>query len=98
MIETPSADSELGIIGKTKKKLFEMYLNEYYEALSKNFVKIADEKGSFYIFYNHRPILGHPSSIIDKKLLDSALSGTEIDIHILPGTTTGTGVYSEFDN
>ena len=75
-----------------------MYLNEYYEALSKNFVKIPDEKGALYIFYNHRPKLGKPPQILDKKLLDSALSGTEIDITILPGTSTGTGVYSEYNN
>ncbi len=60
-------------------------MNEYYESLSKNFIKI-DGKQTFYIFYNEKPKLGQKSFNIDKKMLEAALGGIDIEIHNIPQT------------
>jgi hypothetical protein len=54
-------------------------MNEYYEILNKNFVMRENQK-TLYIFYNENPKLGNGSEIIDKKMLQAALGGSEIEI------------------
>lgn len=38
LLENPAKDPERGLISKIKLTLIEMYMNEYYEGLTKNFV------------------------------------------------------------
>ena len=57
-----------------------MYVSEYYESLTKNFVWLANEKKMILIFYNTKPKLGYPSEILEQKLLEAVLGGTEVEV------------------
>jgi hypothetical protein len=85
--DRPARDPERGLISKIKLSLTEMYMNEYYEGITDNFVTTsptADRKSLPYpflfLFYNLKPKVGLPADILDKKALVAALSGQELEI------------------
>jgi len=80
LFEKPSKDPERKLISKIKLSLTEMYVSEYYESLTKNFVQLSNEKKMLLLFYNSKPKLGQPATILDLKLLEAALGGTEIEV------------------
>lgn len=80
LFEKPSKDPERKLISKIKLSLTEMYVSEYYESLTKNFVQLSKEKKMLLLFYNSKPKLGQPATILDLKLLEAALGGTEIEV------------------
>ena len=80
LFEKPSKDPERKLISKIKLSLTEMYVSEYYESLTKNFVQLSKEKKMLLLFYNSKPKLGQPVTILDLKLLEAALGGTEIEV------------------
>ena len=55
-----------------------MYINEYYETLSKNFVQ-SDDGCQLYMLYHEKSKMDVSAFTLDRKLLEEALSGTEID-------------------
>ena len=91
LVDNPSKDPDRGILSKFKLTMTEMYMNEYYEGLTKNFVTSAFQTGEhrqnllpypfLFLFYNQKPKVGQPAEILDKKLLEAALSGTQIEIY-----------------
>ena len=80
LFEKPSKDPERKLISKIKLSLTEMYVSEYYESLTKNFVQLSKEKKMLLLFYNSKPKLGQPATILELKLLEAALGGTEIEV------------------
>lgn len=78
LLEQPSKQPDLGLIGKIKGTLKEMYMNEYYEILQGNFV--MQEKGpQLYMVYHEKSKMEVCAYNIERKLLEAALNGTEID-------------------
>ena len=45
LIDNPSKDPERGTLSKFKLTMTEMYMNEYYEGLSRNFVTSTFQTG-----------------------------------------------------
>jgi hypothetical protein len=52
LIDYPSKEPDTALIKKIKLTLTEMYMNEYYEVLSKNFVRLSKENRTYFLFYN----------------------------------------------
>ena len=52
LIDHPSKEPDTALIKKIKLTLTEMYMNEYYEVLSKNFVRLSKENRTYFLFYN----------------------------------------------
>ncbi len=65
LLEKPSKEPERKLISKIKLTMTELYVAEYYESLTKNFVQLTKEQKMLLIFYNTKPKLGYPSAILD---------------------------------
>lgn len=91
LIDNPAKDPDRGLLSKIKLTLTEMYMNEYYEGLTNNFVTSVFQEGEhrqnllpypfLFIFYNQKPKVGRPAEIIDKKLLEAVLGGSQVQIN-----------------
>lgn len=67
---------------KLKLMVKEMYFSEYYESLSKNIVTIEQpnkQERMIYIAYNQKSKMDMTSQIVERKMLEAALGGTEIE-------------------
>ena len=55
LLENPSKDPDRKLMSKVRLTLVEMYMNEYYESTTKNFVSLLPTNKPYpmlYIFYN----------------------------------------------
>lgn len=86
LLEKPSQDPSKGLISRIKLSLAEMYMNEYYEPLSKNFVVMPNGRphSMLYMFYHTKSKLPAISDMADRKVIEAVLGGTEVDIHSFP--------------